>query len=88
MSEEKILNICQNCKTYKQPICKLTNEFVSRKNDGCDSFEFDKKKPQVLKKVVKSLEQSDEELKNGILGVKIQGPETPKMNRSKTQRRR
>lgn len=87
-NENKVLSVCQNCKTYKRPKCKLTNEFVTRKNEACDSFEFNKnKKVQVSKKV--EVKKTDEEIKNDILGINTtKVPDRPKMDRSKTQRRR
>lgn len=37
MESKEVLQYCKDCKSYKQPKCKLTDEFTARKKK-CDSF--------------------------------------------------
>ena len=37
MESEKV-DVCKDCKSYKQPRCVLTEKFVARKLKACEKF--------------------------------------------------
>lgn len=85
------MEICQNCKFFKQPKCSKSGEFKSRKTDACKSFEMNKKKKIQIPKKTESVKRSDDDIKKDILGddyLNTPIPERPKVKRSDKQRRR
>ena len=81
------MEMCQNCNFYKKPKCTINNTFKARKTEACDEFKINKnKKIQTKKKIIKN--KSEEDIKNEILGEKIQGPKISKLNRSKKNKRK
>lgn len=77
---------CLNCRFFIQPKCSVYNTFKARKTESCEEFKLNKKVN--IPKKIEIKKKTDEEIKNDILGELKSGPECPKMNRSKTQRRR
>ena len=85
MEENQSLKVCQNCINYKRPKCKITGNFVARKNK-C----YDEEKHFKFKKTIKSIskkaevkQQSDEDLKKQIFGTKVKSPKNQKPRKTK-----